>query len=216
MTLKTWINLRKIIINTYNRELSTVTWSISVIMAFQAIGVICIIFTKLGIIRFIKFEDYIPYYIAFGIECSVYLIVLLIFTLKSAALNGYFVSHRTLLRANREVVVMLFRLYPSLVGENPMLPSTYIYTEGFDRLKREFGEQYSQEDMKTRLDVLTDTFDSMIDELDHEENFNPFKLLGFAVTSNVVKGQITALVSLGIAFVPNLISMLQEQLSGSS
>ena len=216
MTLKSWISLRKIAINAYNRELSTVTWSISVIMTFQAIGAIFIVFTKLGIFHFIKFEDYIPYYIAFGIECSVYLIVLLVFTLKSAALNGYFSKHRTLLRANKEVVTTIFRLYPSLVGENPMLPSTYIHNEAFKRLYREFGNDYSQEEMNARFNMLMATFDSMIEELDYEEKYNPFKLLGFAVTPNVVKGQITALVSLGIAFVPNLISILKGSLSGST
>ena len=210
MTLKSWIALRKIIMNAHDRKLTTVSWSLSVIIGFQAIGCIFIAFIYLKIITFINFDDYISYYIIFGIQCSVYLVVLLILTLKSANLNGLFSTHRTLLRANKEVVVSLFRLYPSLVGKDPLVPATYIYAESFRRLYSEFGEDYSKEEMDDKLEILVETYDSMIEELEHDEEYDPFTLLGIAITPNVVKGQITALVSLGIAFVPNLISMLQN------
>ena len=208
-TLRSWAALRKIFIHLYDRDIRTMSLSISLVISFQAIGMLVIIFLYLGVIQ-PDGHNHTHFYVVFGLESSIYLVLLLLLTLKGAELNGYFSSHRELLRANKDVVVTVGRLYPTLIGNDPVVPATYIYAEGFKRLYREFREDYSPEVMSQKIDMLANTYDSMIEDLEYEEEFRPFRLLGITANNGFITAQVIALVALVVAVIPNLVEVLKK------
>jgi len=198
MSLKAWTCLRKIFMHVNDEKLQGQILAITITMIIEFLTLVIVALHYFKILG-PPGTDYSNYMIFYGLQAILYLSTFLILAYFAAKVNAQFKVHRNLIRANKQIAISLFRMYPDFVGENPIEPGTYIYIEGLKFLKKEFGEDFShatKKKMKEKLQILIETYDSVLEELDNEEDQNPIKILGLPITSTVVKSFATVLVSI--------------------
>jgi len=93
-------------------------------------------------------------------------------------LNRQFENHHDILRNNKTIVSTLFEMYPHFTRDDPLIPKTYIYSEGLKHLKNPNGEFYNPQEQEKQCELILRAYKQISKELKVEENKKPFRLMG--------------------------------------
>jgi len=196
-SLEAWIRLRKIFMCLYDEKLQGIILAVTIVLIMR---LIILIYVGLAYFKVLETRtDYTKRLTEAGLHSVVYFAALFIFVFYAAKVNAQFRVHRNIIRNNQQVAASLFKYYSDFIGENPIEPGTYIYNEGLKFMKKEYGENLSAETekrIKKDYKKLAETYESVLQELHHEEAENPIKFLGIPMTKTIVKTLGTALVSM--------------------
>jgi len=210
-TLKSWISLRKVFMHLNEQRLERTTLALAIFMIYEIITLLIMALYYFGILPQSTGTDYVKFMKFYATECSLFLITFFILVFYGAKVNDQYDQHKNLINRNRSTVINIFRLYPSMIGENSVKPGTFIYNQGLRMLKQEFGEDFSQVKFDEKLRVLVETYDCMLQDLEYEEKHYPFKLFGMAVRGTFVKSLGTLIFSLLTPMLKNLLVYFNPQ-----
>jgi len=200
MSLKTWISLRKIFMHYGDRQMETIALILTLFVGANVSGFIILALEYLG--SYHIFNQYLLEMFKVS-TCSFGLLGIFICRIMylGASLNSKYRKHKELITKNRALVISLFRSYPNYIGEKPLKPESFFEVEGLRLLKREFGENYSKETLKERLEMLTETYDDILKEVDFEENHYPFKIMRVSITFRLIKTLATGVLSATVGYI---------------
>jgi len=204
--LEAWMRLRKIFMHLDDGRLNGIVLAMIFVLIIE-LAILII----LGLNAFLKFWDLSKTYVTgqfilAGSQSILYVVVFLILMSYAAKVNAQFKSHRNILLTNKQIAASIFKRYSDFIGEDPVLPTTYIYNEGIKFLKKEYGDNLSPETeikMEKAERRLAETYDNMLEELNREENQHPVKIAGFTITSSLVK-------IFGASLTPLLIPLMKQ------
>jgi len=206
-SLEAWVRLRKIFMNLYDEKLQGIVLAVTIVLAIE---MILLVLVGLAYFKILDSSGIDPakQLIETGFQCVFLMSTFFIFVFYAAKVNGQFKIHSDILRANKQIATSIFKYYPDFIGENPLEPATYIYNQGLQFLKREYGENLTPEiekKMKKEHNELLQTYDQILEELNHED---PIKILGVPITSTVVKSFATLLISAAASMVMPLVKQV--------
>ena len=205
MSLRTWVTLRKIFMHIGDRQMESIGLAVTLFTGSHLITMAILVLNYIGSFKLIQ-NDFLEYLINYSIGSILILFFLAKIVVLGSSLNQQYEIHRNLIRKNKSIVVSVFRLYSSYLGEKPIEPKNYVEAEGFRLLKEEFGENYSEEKMKEKLELLINTYDDILQEIEFEEKQYPFQVLGIPITRTLVKAIGTGLVSVAAALISKAMS----------
>lgn len=198
MSIKSWACLRKIFMHLNDEKEQATIRAISSVLVIQFFTLIVVALYYLKILGSPETKVSKPL-IIFALNALAFLVTFFVVIYYAAKVNSQFEIHRNIIRANKQIADTLFQLYPDCVGDNAIVPGTYIYNVGLNSLKKEFGEDLSPEvkkKMKEKYNTLMRTYDNVLEELDYEEIHYPVKILGLAITKTVVQSFGAVLISI--------------------
>jgi len=171
----------------FDEKFQGIILAISLCLIIQLAGMLWSLFLKIAFDGLPNSAELVQY----GLHIVLDLLIFLIFGYFAARVNAQFQVHKDIIRANKKIAESLFKYYSDFVGEKASKPGTYVESEGVKFLKKQYGDNFSVEiekEIKKENKKILATYDSILEELAHEENENPIKILGFAITQNVVQG----------------------------
>ena len=208
-SLRTWASLRMVFMNMNERRLEAVSLAISIILGAQVLIIAVLGFFYFSASDANEKDFYFHYVIFFGAESAIYIITILLFVYIGAQVNGQYQDHIYVLKDLKTTICTLFKLYPNLIGEDAVQPSTYIYARGVSHLRKILGNQeVTQELLDEKLQNVTDAYDTIISELETEEQFYPLKILGIPMTESFVTTVLGSIVTVAAIPISSYLSNL--------
>ena len=194
MSLKTWTDLRKIFMNFNEQRMKTTNFVVTLLMSSHLLIAIVFFFNMyLNFLDFHFIENLLLFFLCFMMKSVVYFVFLAWILILGATLNSQYKAHKELIHINRSTVISLFGLYQSYIEDQSIEPATYTEAEGLKLLREEFGEKFLMGAMNHKLNLLMKTYDEVLKEIDHDETYNPFKIMGMPITWNFIKTLISVL-----------------------
>ena len=126
----------------------------------------------------------------FAVDATLFLVIVCAVFSYSVRVNDQYRIHRDLVRINKGIVMNMFRLYPSMVGSQPIKPQSYMYNLGYQMLLKEFGTNFSADELENRLQPLIEAYDHILQDLEYEEAHYPLKLFGIPIRSTLLNSLI--------------------------
>jgi len=208
-SLRTWASLRMVFMNMNERRLSATSLAVSIIAGAQILIIAVLGFFYFSAPDSNQKDFYFHYVIFFGAESAIYMITILLFVYIGAQVNGQYQDHIYVLKDLKTTICTLFKLYPNLVGEDAVLPSTYIYARGLKHLNNILGNQeVTQELLDEKLQGVTEAYDTIIAELETEEQYYPLKILGVPMTESFVTTVLGSIVTIAAIPISSYLSNL--------
>jgi len=194
MSLKTWIDLRKIFMAFNEQRMKTTSFVVTLLMSSHLLIAIVFFFNMyLNFLSFHFIENFLLFFLCFMMKSIVYFVFLAWILVLGARVNSQYAVHKELIHINRSTVISLFGLYQSYIEDHTIEPATYTEAEGFKLLREEFGEKFLMGAMNHKLNLLMKTYDEVLKEIQHDETYNPFKIMGMPITWNFIKTLISVL-----------------------
>jgi len=186
-SLRTWASLRMVFMNMNERRLESTSLAVSIILGLQLLIILTLGFFYFTVVDDTQKERYLHYVMFFGAESAIYIIASLLFVWIGSQVNKQYQEHIYVLKEHKTNIYTLFKLYPIMAGDDGIQPSTYIYARGVKHLRRAFGDQeVTPEALGEKLSSITDAYDTIIAELETEEQNFPLKILGVPMTDSFV------------------------------
>jgi len=186
MTLRTWLNLRKIYMHYGERQTQAISAALGFILVFHLALVFMFLLEGLHVLH-IYGDAYSQTLAIYAPSCFIYICFLIAFAYYGKELNEHFEHHIDILRKNKLVIGTVFDMYPNYIGERALQPKTYIANEGLKYIKKEFGENYSKHKAGKKSQELLEMHDMIIEALEVEEKEHPFRLMGFVMEEESFK-----------------------------
>ena len=192
ITLKTWVNLRRVMYE-YGKEYRLRNnLNISLVMAAYSFIVCIIILQLFGIVN--TYDDPLLL-LVLGYESVVYFTIFIQVMIGTAFINDQYTVHKYLLTKNKSIIADFHRLSHIYAGKDAIIPDNFIYREGLRVLKEELGEDNFKEKVVERAETLIMMIDDAIGELEFEEINEPFTVMGIAINYTVLKGALIGITS---------------------
>jgi len=200
VTLKTWSNFRRLM-NSYGRKYtlrSNFNVTITMIVYTVVLGILLLQVTGL-----VSTYSNPLLLVVLTYETVVFFTIFISIMLGGAFVNNQYKVHKNLLKKNKTIISDFQQLSYLYVGKEAIEPDNYIYKEGLKLLKAELGRGNNEEDFEEKLiarsEKLSTMIDDIIEELDFEEENEPFTVLGVPITYGILKSLAAAIASLGFA-----------------
>lgn len=203
ITLKTWSNLRRLIVEYGRKYICRNNFNVTVTMIIYLFVLTILIVQVLGIV---KTYDNPLLLIVLTYESAVFFAIFISIMVGAAFINAQFGCDKNLLKKNKMIVSDFYRLSKVYVGKNAIEPENYVYKEGLKILKKELGATNFEEKLVDRAEKLTAIIDDIIEELEFEEQNEPYTVLGIPVNYGLLKTAVFGLVSVLFALGQSLVS----------
>jgi len=184
VTLKTWSNFRRLM-NSYGRKY--------VLRSNLNVTVTIIVYTIVVLILLLQAFGIVTYYndplllIVLSYEAIVFFSIFILIMLGGAFINDQYRVHKNLLKKNKAIISDFLQLSYLYVGKEAIEPDNYIYKEGLKLLKAELGEDDFEEKLIHRAEKLSTMIDDIVEQLETEEENEPFTVLGVPINYGILK-----------------------------
>jgi len=184
-SLRTWASLRMIFMNMNQKRLDSISLAISIIVTIQLTTISILGFFYFTATDPIQKAFFLQYIIFFGTPTIIYMIFVLLFISIGAQVNNQYQEHIYRLKTLKITIYKLFALYPTFTGPGRIQPSTYLYARGLRCLQQLFeGKRITPALLKENLEIINEAYDTIITELEVEEQHRPMTLLGIPMTDS--------------------------------
>ena len=125
----------------------------------------------------------------------------LILLMRGARINDYFGIHRSRLLHVKRVFTNMLAMKKLYFETQEVETDNELIKEGISYFKKIFecgGEEFVEKCVE-RLELLEMTISNMIENLDASSEDSPFRVFGFKITWQTIKGIGAAAVSVGVA-----------------
>ena len=202
ITLRTWSNLRRLFIEYGRKYVYRNNFNVTVTMTIYLFVLTILVLQVIGWVH--TYDDPLLL-IVFTYESAVFFGVFISIMVGGAFINNQFGADKNLLKKNKMIVSDFYRLSNVYVGKDAIVPENYVYKEGLRIMKKELGTNNFEEKLIDRSEKLVSIIDDIIEELDFEENNEPYTVLGIPVNYGMLKTAAAGLVSVGFALGQSLI-----------
>ena len=202
MSLRSWSTLRKVFMHLHEQRLASLTLAVAILMAIQVSILGAIALFHFGILHSATF-DFTKYVTFFALDTPLFLITVTVLIFYCVKVNSQFQIDKNLMKTNKGIVINMFRMYPQMVGPQAIKPGSYVYNCGHKVLRKEFGENFSPEQLERRLQALIETYDQIIEDLDYEDIYHPVQLYGVPVRGAFLN-------SLGVMILTSLTPLIKK------
>jgi len=196
ITLRTWSNLRRLFIEYGRKYVSRNNFNVTVTMTIYLFVLAILVLQMIGWVH--TYNDPLLL-IVFTYESAVFFGVFISIMIGGAFINNQFGADKNLLKKNKMIVSDFYRLSNVYVGKDAVVPENYVYKEGLRIMKKELGTGNFEEKLVDRSEKLVSIIDDIIEELDFEENNEPYTVMGIPVNYGMLKTASAGLVSVGFA-----------------
>jgi len=203
ITLKTWSNLRRLLVEYGRKYVCRNNFNVTIIMIIYLFILTILVVQVLGIVE--TYNDPLLL-IVLTYESVVFFAIFISIMIGAAFVNNQFGCDKNLLKKNKMIVSDFYRLSKLYVGNNAIEPENYVYKEGLKILKKELGSVNFEEKLVDRAEKLVAIIDDIIEELDFEEQNEPYTVLGIPVNYGLLKTAVFGLVSVFFALAQGLMS----------
>jgi len=203
VTLKTWSNVRRVVVEYGRKYTLRCNFNITITMIFYLFILAILTLQILGVVDSYG-GDLLQ--IVFGYEIVVFFAIFAFIMLAVAYSNNQYLVHKNLLKKNKTILSDFNRLSYLYVGEDSIEPDNFIYREGLRLLREELGEENFEKKLIARTEKMTAMINDIIEELDFEELNEPFTVMGIPVTYSVLQALGVGLVSLVFALSQSFVS----------
>lgn len=201
ITLKTWRNLRRVLMEYGTGFIRRSNMNISLIIVGYSF-VLCIIVLQIMGILSVYSDPMLLILLTF--DSLFYFKLFIMMMMGTAFINSQFKSNRFLLAKNKDIIADFNRLSYVYFGKDALKPDNIVYKEGLRTFKEEFGDTDFEEKVKERTEVLITMIEDAIDMLEFEEVSNPSTLLGIAFDYGIVKSMLIGVASVAFAAIQSL------------
>lgn len=203
ITLRTWSNLRRVIVEYGRKYVSRSNFNVAVIMTIYIFVLAILILQVVGIVH--TYDDPLLL-VVFTYESAVFFGIFVSIMLGGAFINSQFGCDKNLLKKNKMIASDFYRLSSVYVGKDAIQPENYVYREGLKVMKKELGSDNFEEKLIDQSEKLVAIIDDIIEELNFEEENEPYTVLGIPVSYGMLQTAGAGLVSVAFAFGQSLMS----------
>jgi len=203
ITLKTWSNLRRLIVEYGRKYILRNNFNVTIIMIIYLFVLAIMVLQLVGLVNTYNNPLLL---IVFAYESAVFFGIFISIMIGAAFINNQFGCDKNLLKKNKMIVSDFHRLSSVYVGKGAIEPENYVYKEGLKVLKKELGANNFEEKLVDRAEKLTAIIDDIIEELDFEEANEPYTVMGIPVNYGLLKTAVFGLISVLFALIQSLVS----------
>jgi len=185
VTLKTWSNFRKLM-NSYGRKYTLrSSFNVTMIMTLYIMVFLTLILQTTGLLNYV-IDPLL--WVVLVYETIVFFVIFIVIMIRGAFINDQYRVHKNLLKKNKTIISDFHQLSHLYIGKEGIEPDNYIYKEGLRLLRAELGDDDDfQEKLVDRAEKLVTMIENIIEELEAEEENEPFTVLGIAITNGMLK-----------------------------
>ena len=197
-SLKSWMDLRKSLLDYGRKFVVRNSANITVFFAIYIPILLFVIFELVGITNFLANERLTL--VIFSYESCVSTLTFFIFLFLGAQLNDFFLAHRTLLKRNKDIVADLL-YYPEDFSDPRTMssPNIKIYLDALEAIARKVEDKHERKEyVRDKFTELLGIYETLIEDLVFDEANNSFKILGFTANWQFIKQIATAFISAGV------------------
>jgi len=220
MSLQTWNSLRKVLMHLNEQRLASLKLAIAILLVIQVSILAVITLFYFGILHLdgLNITNYLTF---FGIDTTLFLIIIVIVFYYCNAVNKQFDIHRNLVRTNKGLVTTLFRSFPSIIRGEVLKPGSYILNCGYKIILEKIGIKYSalstekesqiileknEKLIEHKLQSLIRAYDQILQDLQFEDLNYPLKFYGVPVRKAFLS-------SIGVVIVTSLTPIIKKILA---